>query len=101
MTQKSLQDLHDATLESLEILRRVDDAASETTGPVASFLEVRVNAEGEGIVIGGNQRGLVHLARLVLEVAAKGFAGAHQHLDDVGDLDACDLPLTIVLKHAE
>lgn len=45
--------------------------------------------------------GLVHLARLVLEVAAKEFVGAHQHFDQAGELDTCDMPLTIVLKSAE
>ncbi|WP_425599765.1 Imm32 family immunity protein [Frateuria flava] len=52
------------------------------------------------VVVSGNQEGLVHFARLVLEVASKGFNGAHQHLDRHSVLDECDIPLVIAFKNA-
>jgi len=87
--------------EVLELLRRVDDASVHADGATTLFLEVRKSLQGEGLSVNGNQDGLVHFARLVIEVAAKGFAGAHQHFDEAGELDACEVPLAICLKPAE
>ena len=88
--------LHDL----LEMLRCLDNASVRADGAATLFLEVRKGSQGEGVSVNGNRDGLVHLARLVVEVAAKDFAGAHQHFDDTG-LDTCEVPLTIGLKPAE
>ena len=85
----------------LEVLRQLDDASVTADSVATQFLEVRKEPQGEGVSVNGNRDGLVHLARLVLEVAAKGFAGAHQHFDEAGELDACEVPLAIALKSAE
>lgn len=85
----------------LKMLRLLDDNSVSTDEKTSQFLEVVKSQQDEGVIINGNTNGLVRLARLVLEVAAKDFAGAHQHFDDVGELDTCEVPLTIVLKPAE
>lgn len=87
--------------EVLELLRRLDDASIGADGTATQFLEVRKGPQDEAISVNGNRDGLVHLARLVLEVAAKDFVGAHQHFDEAGELDTCEVPLTIGLKPAE
>ncbi len=64
------------------------------------FLEIE-KAEsdgGEELRINGNRQGLIHFARLVLEVAEKDYEGSHQHLDEHGNVDRCDMPVVIVLK---
>lgn len=97
MTSNKPPSLHDV----LELLRRADDASVQADGAATLLLEVRKSPQGEGISVNGNQAGLVHFARLVMEVAAKGFAGAHQHFDEAGELDACEVPLAIGFKLAE
>lgn len=87
--------------EVLELLRRLDDTSVSTDRAATQFLEVRKGPQNEAISVNGNRDGLVHFARLVLEVAAKDFVGAHQHLDESGELDTCEIPLTIGLKPAE
>lgn len=88
-------------LEVLNLLRRLDDSSVESDGVTTQFLEIRRDPQGEGMCVMGNQGGLVHLARLVLEVAEKGFAGAHQHFDEVANADICEAPLVIGFKSAE
>jgi hypothetical protein len=97
MNEPRLPSLHDV----LELLRRLDDASVGADGAATLFLEVRKEPQGEGVCVNGNRNGLVHLARLTLEVASKGFAGAHQHFDEAGELDTCEVPLAISLKPAE
>ena len=87
--------------EVLNLLRRLDDSSVESDGVTTQFLEIRKDPHGEGISVMGNQGGLVHLARLVLEVAEKGFAGAHQHFDEAAEVDICEAPLVIAFKSAE
>jgi hypothetical protein len=85
----------------LGLLRRLDDDSVDADAKTDQFLEVRKQPPGDGVSINGNRAGLVHLARLVLEVAARGFSGAHQHFDEAGELDSCEVPLAITLKFAE
>jgi hypothetical protein len=86
----------------LDPLRILDNSAIGTDdGTTTQFLEIRKSGNGEGISINGNLKGLVHLARLVLEVAGKGFVGAHQHLDEASEIDICEVPLVISLKLAD
>jgi hypothetical protein len=85
----------------LDLLRRLDDAAVDAYGATSQFLEVRKGPAGDGVSVNGNRDGLVHFARLVLEVAAKDFSGAHQHFDEAGELDTCEVPLAITLSPAE
>ena len=87
--------------EVLQLLRRLDDTSVGTDGTTTQFLEIRKGAQDEGVSVNGNRDGLVHLARLVLEVAARDFVGAHQHFDEAGELDTCEVPLSIGLKPAE
>jgi hypothetical protein len=85
----------------LDLLRALDDSSVEPDGATTQFLEIRKGANDEGACINGNSGGLIHLARLVLEIAGKGFIGAHQHFDDAGEMDICEVPLVISLKPAE
>ena len=97
MNELSLPSIHDV----LELLRRLDDASVGADGVTTQFLEVRNELQSGGVCVNGNRNGLIHLARLTLEVAAKDFVGAHQHLDADGEVDNCEVPLTIGLKPAE
>jgi len=90
-----------SVLDVLNLLRRLDDVSVGAGGTTTQFLEVRKGPENEGVSVNGNRNGLVHLARLVLEVAAKDFVGAHQHFDEAGELDICEVPLAVVLKAAD
>ncbi len=85
----------------LGLLRTLDDSSIGSDGTTSQFLEIRKGSDGEGVCINGNLGGLVHLARLVLEVAGKGFVGAHQHFDEAGEMDICEVPLMIGFKSAE
>jgi hypothetical protein len=85
----------------LQMLRILDNGSVSENYTSTNFLETVKRRHDDGVIINGNTDGLVRLARLVLEVAAKDIAGAHQHFDDVGELDTCEVPLTIVLKPAE
>jgi hypothetical protein len=57
----------------LDLLRILDDSFIGADGATTQFLEVRAGMTGEGVNVNGNLGGLVHLARLVLEVAGKGI----------------------------
>lgn len=85
----------------LGLLRALDDSSMGSESATSQFLEVRKSTDGEGVSVNGNLGGLVHLARLVLEVAGKGFVGAHQHFDEAGEMDRCDVPFVIGFKLAE
>lgn len=85
----------------LGLLRKLDDASVDADAVTGQFLEVLKQPPGGGVSINGNRAGLVHLARQIFEVAARGFAGAHQHFDEAAGLDSCEVPLAIVLKPAE
>jgi hypothetical protein len=85
----------------LDLLRILDDSFIGADGATTQFLEVRAGMTGEGVNVNGNLGGLVHLARLVLEVAGKGFVGAHQHLDEASELDVCEVPLVVSFNAAE
>ncbi len=88
-------------LDVLNFLRRLDDSSVQSDGVSTQFLEIRKDPQGDGMTIMGNQGGLVHFATLVLEVAEKGFAGAHQHFDEAANADICEAPLVVGFKSAE
>lgn len=90
--QASLEDV-------IECVRALDGGSIARDGATAQFLEIRRSADG--VTVSGNREGLIYLARLILEVANKGFAGAHQHFDAASDLDHCDVPLVIAFKPAD
>lgn len=85
----------------LDRLRVLDEASIRPDSLTTQFLEVRKSGDGVGVSVNGNQGGLVHFARLVLEVAKKGFVGAHQHFDETGEMDYCEVPLVIGFKPAD
>jgi hypothetical protein len=85
----------------LSLLRTLDDSSVRPDGTTTQFLEIRRAGDGDDVSINGNFGGLVHFARLVLEVAEKSFAGAHQHFDEAGGADFCEVPLIITFKPAE
>jgi hypothetical protein len=87
--------------EVLDLVRTLDDSSVGLDGTTGQFLEVRRGASDQVVSVNGNVGGLVHLARLVLEVAAKGFVGAHQHFDEAGEADVCEVPLVVCFKPAE
>jgi len=86
--------------EALNTLRDLDYSAIAADGTSVQLLEVKKGSNGE-VLINGNRDGLIHFARLVVEIANKGFSGAHQHFDEAGELDACEVPLIVSLKAAE
>ncbi|MCL2310497.1 MAG: hypothetical protein FWC42_09570 [Proteobacteria bacterium] len=87
--------------EALDSLRRLDDSSIDSDKTTTRFLEVRKDQQGQGICISGNRAGLVRLTRLILEVAQKGFPGAHQHFDEIGELDFCEAPLVVSFQPAD
>ncbi len=87
--------------EILNLLRRLDACAVNSEGITTRFLEVKSENDRREVCVNGNVAGLVYLANLVLTVAERGFVGAHQHLDEAGGLDTCDVPLVISFKLAE
>jgi hypothetical protein len=58
-------------------------------------LEIRAGADGREVIIGGNEMGLVYFARLIIDVADRGFAGAHQHVDEHNGADPCEVPIIV------
>jgi hypothetical protein len=94
-------DMHLTLNEVLELVHSLDASSIEPDGTTNLFLELRKSSGGDGVRINGNREGLVHFARLILDVAAKDFDGAHQHFDDAGEMDTCEAPLVISLKSAE
>ncbi len=91
--------------EGLNMLRfvahKVDELdASFTNGRKAShYIDIAVPKEG-AVVISGNQEGLVHIARMILSLAAEASLGAHHHFDASGMVDRCDRDVIVVLKQA-
>ena len=85
----------------LHTLRALDDFSINIDGTTTQVLEIIKGEEDEGIHVNGNRDGLIHLARLVLEVAGKGFDGAHHHFDQVSGADICEVPLIISFKSGD
>jgi hypothetical protein len=86
-------------MELLTQIRKLDDASIR--GDVSrQFLEIQTSPDQSEVTLNGNCEGLVHFARLVLDVAGRNFEGAHAHFDASGELDRCDLPLIVSLKAA-
>ncbi len=54
--------------------------------------EIRINC---------NKEGLQYVALKILELAVKGFPGAHQHFDKNEMVDRCDVPVVVCLKKAD
>lgn len=89
------------SLESvLSLLRALDDSSLTPDGSTTQFLEIKREDSIGGLAIGGNVGGLVHFARLVLDVAKKAYQGAHQHVDEHGGADICEVPLVIRFQPA-
>ena len=84
----------------LSLVRALDDSSLTPEGSSTQFLEIKREESIGGLAIGGNVGGLVHFARLVLEVAKKGYQGAHQHVDENGGADTCEMPLVIRFQPA-
>jgi len=84
----------------LALVRALDDSSVTTDGSTIQFLEIKKEDSIGGVAIGGNVGGLVHFARLVLEVAKKGYRGAHQHLDENSETDTCEVSLVIRFEPA-
>ena len=83
---------------AIDQIRMLDDQSFEQGSKETQFLEIRKGVTSEEVCVNGNLAGLVHFARLVLEVAGKGFVGAHQHFDEVGELDVCEVSMVISFK---
>ena len=86
--------------EVLDLLRRLDASSIDPDNRATHFLEVRRDPQGQDLWISGNREGLVHFAWRVLEVAQKGFPGAHEHFDEIG-LDFCEVPLVVRFQLAD
>jgi len=85
----------------LPLLRSLDDSSFGLANESNQFLEIKKGINVEEVIVNGNASGLIHMARLILEVAQKGFVGAHQHFDADGGTDICEIPLVISFKMAE
>lgn len=91
-----------------KIRKRLDALVHECTsldssfiaeGKSTHFIEIRMDATGP-IRINANTEGLIHLAKVFLELAASATEGAHRHLDETGLVDLCDRELIIANKRA-
>lgn len=90
---------HQAALASLlDRVRALDEASVGETGITDISIEITKSEDDNGICVYGNVSGLIHLARLVLEVAKRDIPGAHQHIDESSIADVCEVPLLIGLK---
>ncbi len=85
----------------LSLVRTLDNSSVRPDGTTTQFLEITKDTNGEGVSINGNFGGLVHFARLVLEVAKKGYLGAHQHFDESSETDLCETSVTVCFKPAD
>jgi len=83
-----------------DILRklRIIDESFINEGVSSHFLEFTKPDEENNFQIKGNSEGLIHFARSIIEVASKNMQGAHQHFDESGIVDKCDMPVTVSLK---
>lgn len=80
-------------------IRSIDD--SFVKGNIAThFLEFVKSTDGNDLQINGNQEGLIHFARQILEVVERDMQGAHCHFDGSGLIDRCDMTITVCLKDA-
>lgn len=75
------------------------DVLSVSEGVSRHFLQV-LNGENGETVVQGNAEGLVYLALSILRLATK-QNGAHQHFDESGLLDRCEVPLVVAKCLAE
>jgi hypothetical protein len=64
------------------------------------FLETKGRGHGE-FIIQGNAEGMIHLARVILELALTSFNGKHHHFDDNGILEDGSKPFIISFKNAD
>lgn len=76
------------------------DEQSVAAGISHHFIEILKGVDGE-VVVRANREGLIHLARSCLSLAIKPTVGSHQHFDEAGIVDRCDVPLILVLAEAE
>jgi hypothetical protein len=77
------------------------DALATQNGVSTHYLESELSSDRQEIRINGNQAGLIHLARIALILASEKIEGSHQHFDESGVLDRCDLPFVVRFKAAE
>lgn len=78
-------------------IKLIDDM-SIRNGVSLHSLEFDLPKSSREFIISGNVPGLIYLAKSILELAASGVQGSHVHLDEVGIVDRCDLPLVIRLS---
>ena len=83
--------------EILEQLRALNDASARD-GHSEHFIEV-LQGQSE-IILGGNREGLLWLALQCAELASKGVAGSHYHLDESSMADRADIPLVLRVSEA-
>jgi len=83
----------------IDQLRRIDEQSIHE-GVSTQFLEFELSTAHNELRINGNPGGLVQFARAILQVVARGHDGAHQHFDEAGIVDRCDIPIVVCLKPA-
>ena len=62
------------------------------------FLEFIKTDDGQEFCINGNVEGLIHFARIILDIVVSGKEGVHYHFDETGLADRCDMSVVICLK---
>lgn len=96
-----VNDVGGVSLETvLSLMRALDGSSLAADGSTNQFLEIKKEENSDGVIIGGNVGGLVHFARLMLEIASKGYLGAHQHVDESEGADICEMPIVIRFEPA-
>ena len=96
MTHKTSVDLG-GIVDQLDAL----DERAIVDGVSRHFLEFELSEDQGEMRINGNSQGLIHFAKMILEVAASGMKGAHRHFDTTGIADRCDIPVVVQLKLPE
>lgn len=76
------------------------DESSIREGVSYQFLEF-IKSENNELQVNGNAEGLLHLSRRILELVVRNNYGSHQHFDEAGIVDHCDMELIISLKKAD
>jgi hypothetical protein len=88
--QQNLEDL-------VKVIRLIDNRNIGEMSSTKGKLSLKVSEESgsKQLLVEGDEAGLVHLARLIVDVAAKKFPGAHAHIDEF-NVDECEMALTFV-----
>lgn len=84
-------------MTTIDQLRQDTERLKNSSG-VDSFLSLKRSEDG--LILEGNASGLLHLAAMLLQLAARPVEGAHIHLDAASSLDEAEASLVIGIRQA-